>query len=459
VTRLTRVGAAVGRGAALLVPAGRRDWVAAIWAEALEAPPGLRRLAWRAAGARLIAREALMRRGIRSAMLFAVAAAVAARAAWPGSSANSATPADRLGVITMVALLAGLPLLARWFLGPPDNRPARWLRAGCYAGFLILVPAETAVDQFLNVPPRGGVDLRLYRFIAGWSNRNNRWGPEIVYLVLMALYLAAILWATSRRSRIAPATLASGTGGGIVLGLVMYTVAPLGLSNSATNPWLPGSDVDPLILLAWLLVLFGPAVVAMVADRRYLASSSSPPPFGARVRQMLAAGLLTSMTGALLVAVLSNGTTAVMLKAAWLRNWLYHGPHLLYGVQNLSSDLRTSPAVAYSHQLTGAEDAGVFLVMCIAFPVLGLLLTSLIAVCRMDAAAAAGQAGPRPGGGGPSGPEPAPGPPDDGPRTVTDDDAGPAAGWPGPHEPGPAIEQDWLVTDLADAALQPVGMR
>ena len=106
-------------------PAGRRDWAEAIWAEAPEVPPGLRRLAWRAGGARLIAREALMRRGIGSAMLFAVAAAVAAGAAWPGSSASSATPANRVGMITMVLLLAGLPLLTRWFLGPPDNRAAR----------------------------------------------------------------------------------------------------------------------------------------------------------------------------------------------------------------------------------------------------------------------------------------------------------------------------------------------
>jgi len=218
-----------------------------------------------------------MRRGIGSAMLFAVAAVAAARAAWPDSAANAATAADRVGVIAMVALLAGLPLLARWFLGPPDNRAARWLRAGCYAGFLALIPAETMTDQILSAPPRGGVDLRLYRFIAGWTNRNNHLAPEIVYLALMGLYLAGILWMASRRSRIAPATIAVGAGAGLSLGLVMYTVAPLGLSSAATNPWLPGSSVDPLVLLAWLLLLGAPAVAAVIADRRYLASIASPP--------------------------------------------------------------------------------------------------------------------------------------------------------------------------------------
>lgn len=54
------------RGAALLMPAERRDWVEAIWAEAPEVPRGLRRLAWRASGARLTARETLTRRGIGS---------------------------------------------------------------------------------------------------------------------------------------------------------------------------------------------------------------------------------------------------------------------------------------------------------------------------------------------------------------------------------------------------------
>ena len=206
-----------------------------------------------------------MRRGIGSAMLFAVAAA---RVGWPDSAANSATAADRVGVIAMVALLAGLPLLARWLLGPPDNRAARWLRAGCYAGFLALIPAETMTDQILSAPPHGGVDLRLYRFIAGWTDRNNHIAPELVYLTLMGLYLAGILWMTSRRSRIAPATIAVGAGAGLALGLVMYAVAPLGLSSAATNPWLPGSSVDPLVLLAWLLLLGAPAVAAVVADRR-----------------------------------------------------------------------------------------------------------------------------------------------------------------------------------------------
>jgi hypothetical protein len=46
-----------------------------------------------------------------------------------------------------------------------------------------------------------------------------------------------LLWVTSRRSSVTPATLAAGTGVGLLFGLVMYSVAPLGLGSYASNPW------------------------------------------------------------------------------------------------------------------------------------------------------------------------------------------------------------------------------
>ena len=451
--------AAARHGAAWLLPAGRRDWAAAVWAEAHEVPPGLGRLAWRAGGVWMLAREALLPRRVGRAALFAAAAAAAAWAAWPGSSASLAAPSVRGYVITMVLLLAGLLLLARPFLGPAgDSRVARFLRAGTCAALLALIPVEAAVEQFAQTPPRGGADLRVYRLVASPA-APKPWEGALLSLFLTALYAAPILWMTSRRSRVAPATLAVGAGAGIALGLVMYAVAPLGLSKAATNPWLPGSDVDPLVLLAWLLLLFGPVAAAVIADRRHTASSSSPPPTGDMIRQMMAAGLLTSLVGALFVTVLGTGTTAVMLKVAWLRNWLYHGPHLLYGVQNLSSDLRTLPAIAYSHELTGSVDAGVFFAICLIFPLIALGLTWCVAMIRTDYAEPAPD-DPRRGGGGPPGPEPTADPPDGGQLAgLTGDDAGLAAGLPGRHEPGPGIGQDRLVAGLADAAVQPAGMR
>jgi hypothetical protein len=109
--------AAVGRGAAWLLPAGRRDWIAAVWAEAHEVPPGMPRLAWRAGGIWVLAREAQLPRRLIKAALFAAAASAAAWAAWPQPTMGHAA-VSQFGVIATVLLLAGLPLLARRFLGP-----------------------------------------------------------------------------------------------------------------------------------------------------------------------------------------------------------------------------------------------------------------------------------------------------------------------------------------------------
>jgi len=229
-----------------------------------------------------------MARRIATTTLFAAAAALMAWEAWRGSPANLATSVYRVDVITVVVLLAGGALLARWlFEARDDSRTARLLRLGTYAAFLALIPAKDVVEQVLDAPPRGALDLRLYRLIAGHFDRP--WSGEIVFLVVVALCAAAVLWVTSRRSGVAPATLSIGTGAGVALGLVLYTVGPLGLSKVATDPWLPGADIDPLVVLAWVLLLCGPVAAAIVAERRYSASSSSPPTGGAKARQIVAA--------------------------------------------------------------------------------------------------------------------------------------------------------------------------
>jgi hypothetical protein len=418
VTGLSRLGAVAQRAALRLVPPGRRDWVEALWAEAPEVPAGPRRLAWRAGGVALMAREALMQRRIGSAMLFAAAAALAAWAAWPGSPAGFASSVDRVDVIVLVLVLAGLPLLGRRGFGPPGrSRTARLLRVGGYAAILALIPAKNVIEQVLDAPPRGGTELRLYRLIAG-SGFGNSWKSEIVFLVVMALYAAAILWVTAQRSGIAPATLAVGTGAGIAVGAVLYAIVPLGVSNAATNPWLPGSDSDALVALAWILVLLGPVGAGIVAYRRQAARASASQPGsasqpdlgsqpGSAARQSVAAALLTSLVSALLAIAAGSGTIAAMMKAAWLRNWLYHG-HLLAGVGGLRLLLRNDPAaLAYSHQITAATDAPPFLIMCVAFPLIALGLTGLgVLIARAEAAA--GHAGPGHGSGAPLGPGPAP---------------------------------------------------
>jgi hypothetical protein len=432
-----RVGGAVRRWAVRLMPARRRDWVEAVWAEVPEVPPGWRRLTWRAGGVLLIAREALMRRMIGSATLFALAAALAAWAAWPGSPDSFATSVGRVDVITMVALLGGLALVARWVFGPPGHsQVARVLRLGTYAAILAVIPAKNVVEQLLDVAPRGGIDLRLYRLISG-PGFGNHWANEILFLVVMALYAAAMLWLTSQRSRVAPATLAIGTVAGAALGAAWYVIGPLGFGGTpATNPWLPASGIAPFIVLAVILLVGAPVAAMVAAGRRSSSSGSSASPTAFRIRPLLAASLLTGLVGALFVTVSGTGTIAAMLTAPWLRNWLYQG-HPLSGVAGLRLLLRGNPAaLTYSHQITAAADAPPFLIICIVFPLIALVLTGLGA-CGLAAIAATGQSDPPRGGGGDPSPEPAP----DAPHganwpAASDDDADVAARAFSRHEPG-----------------------
>jgi hypothetical protein len=115
------------------VPAGRRDWAEAVWAEASEVPSGLRRLAWLAGGVQVIAREALMARRIGRWLLFAAAAAIATRVTWPGSPNGFATVIARIDVVTIVLLLAGRRYRAP---GSSQQLASAKIWQGVAAGFL-----------------------------------------------------------------------------------------------------------------------------------------------------------------------------------------------------------------------------------------------------------------------------------------------------------------------------------
>jgi hypothetical protein len=371
----------LSRAGARLLPAERRDWAEAVWAEAHAVAPGWPRLAWRAGGVWLIAREAKMVRWIGSRLLFAAAAGAAAWAAWPPGHAAMV----RADVIATMLLLASLPLLIRWLLGPPDNRAARRLRACCYAAILALMPAKAATELFLDAVPRGRIDLHTYDvfqcphtlplpvvncLVPGTSTGGPTVPVEVVLLLLTACGLAVTLTVTARRTRVAPATLAIGAGTGLALGVVMYAVAPLGLNPKYPNrPWLHGSAVDPLVALAWILIFGAPLVAGKIAARRCYVPDDPHQAAADRARQALAAGLVSGGVGAAFVTVLGTGTTALLVKSAWVRGLLYHGQHL------------TASAV-YGRELFAAQDVGAYLLLCVAFPIIGVMLGAVGATSR-----------------------------------------------------------------------------
>jgi len=398
----------LGRVIARLLPAGRRDWAEAVWAEAREVPPGWPRLAWRAGGARLIAREAHLARRAGTLLLFAAAAGAAAWSAWPGPAVGNAGAA-RADIIVLVVLMAGLPLLSRLLFGGPGSRAAWWLRAGCYAAILAIVPARAVTDLFIGTVPRGGLDLRTFHSFDGPGARGavtEAPSVDVAVLIVAGLGLAVILALTARRASVARATLAAGTGAGLVLGAVMYATDPLGINKYATAPWLhatmtdtvPAGLAQALVALAWVTLLGAPLAAGLLAGRRCPVPGDPGRAGIARVWQGAAGGLVTAVVGALSVTVAGTGTAALLVTSARVRDLLYQGQHL------------TASAV-YGRELWASQDVHGYAATWIFFPVIGLVtglfggaVAELLASPRPD-----GRQPPPPPG--PAGPEPLPDPP------------------------------------------------
>jgi hypothetical protein len=402
---LERTMTAIGRGAAWLLPPGRRDWVAALWAEAYDVPPGLARLAWRAGGVWMLAREALIPRRLSRAAVFTVAAAFAAWVAWPQPGVGHAA-VSQFHVIATVLLLAGLPLLARRLFGAATpGWAARSLRVFCAAAVLAVLPALAVVEAFANLTPAQPAYRYIFCTAQGWSGIQNcggvpgrstggpPWAGEIQFMLLTIGYVGVILFLTSRRSQVTRSTLAIGAGLGLLFGVVMFAVAPVGLNNSATNPWLPGSAVDPLVALAWILLLGGPAAAAVLAARRCRRPDGTKPPYTVRIGQGIAAGVLANGIAALFTSALGTGTIALMLKSPRLLHWLNHGHQL-------------TAILTYRYEIYAGTGAVAYGAMLMFFPIVGLIMSSVVATIANPAPP---QPGPQADGdGGPPIPVPAP---------------------------------------------------
>jgi len=65
--------------------------------------------------------------------------------------------------------------------------------------------------------------------------------------------------------------------------------------------------------------------------------------------------------GALTVTALGTGTTALMLKSAWLRGAFYHGQHL-------------AAWAVYHRELNASGGIVFYAVICVIFPIIGLMM-------------------------------------------------------------------------------------
>lgn len=302
---LTRTMTAALRRSAVLVPADRRQWAEAVLAEAAEVPAGRGQLSWLAGGLRLTIGEAALARRLWYRLTFAAAAAGVAWSAWSGPPGDSATVINRIDVISIAVILAGLPWVIRRARGPvAGTRLARLVRTGGYAVVLALVLVKTAVERVADAPPNnlGGSAVT--------------WTGEAVFLAVMASYAAVILACTARRSPAVPATVAIGTATGAALGVLVYALGPLGFPLRFTGPW-PAHLYDAAMTLGVLLALSAPVAAGLAADRR----AGRAPPAGSRARQGAMAGLCMGTAAALVVAVLSTATIALLPHDMGLQNW------------------------------------------------------------------------------------------------------------------------------------------
>jgi hypothetical protein len=304
-TWLTRVIAALLRRSTALLPPDRQAWARALWAEAYEVPEGWPRLAWLAGGARWVAREAALGRNFAYPFAFAAAAAGTAWTAWSGPPGDPAVVTNRVDVIAIAVILAALPWVIRRTHGPvAGRRLARLGRVGGYTAVFALVLVKAAVERVADAAPNNASGSAL------------AWIGEIAFLAVMAWYAGLILACTARRSPALPATVGIGTATGAALGIVVYALGPLGFPlrfSGAASAHL----YDLAMALGVMLALCAPMAAGLAAARRTRRSA----PTARRARQGAMAGLCAGTAAALVVAVLSTATIALLPYDGGLRNW------------------------------------------------------------------------------------------------------------------------------------------
>lgn len=297
---LIRLTTALLRRSEPMLPADYRAWARALRAEAAQVPGEWDRLAWLAGGVRFTIRHAVWR-GVVYRLAFAAAAAGTAWSAWSGPPGDSAVVINRVDVIAISAILAGLPWGVRRVRGPvASSRRAPLIRATGYAAILVLVVVKAAVERVGDAPPNN-----LEAPATAWTG-------EIAFLMVMAGYATVILVCTARRSPADGGTAATGCAVGAVLGVLVYMLGPLGFPLRFTG-WWPSHLYDAGMALGASLVLGAPVAVGLAVTRRGGARS--------RVRQGAMAGLCTGASAALVVSALSTATIALLPYDAVLRNW------------------------------------------------------------------------------------------------------------------------------------------
>lgn len=338
-------------------------------------------------------REARMPRTIAYWAMTAAAAAVLAWANWPGAAHNPATLISRVDLVAAFLILAGLlPAVRRKFGSIGTGWMPALARAGGYALVIALILVKADVERFSLGSPLTQTQL------AGV------WFGEVVFLLVIAGYVAALLSVTAQRPPARPATLAIGTGAGAALGVVVYALRPLIDYSPVDWGWL-GALFGLAKIVAVFLVLYAAIKAGIIAARRSSRRDSQRQHINARAQQGFAAGLCVGISAALLVSVLGISTIALAPHIAASMQWTL--PHKMLSP---GRGISLAPGAVSVFEESFSQAAAGYVLVLIIFPLLGAGLGA------WGGLFAEGDSGYRPGGGGgggggPEDPGPGPTPP------------------------------------------------
>jgi hypothetical protein len=366
--RLARAITGLARCSVRVVPAERREWAEAVWAEAGEVPAG-RRLSWVAGGLWTVTRQAGIVRRIGywlGVAALAVGASEMVSLVWRGAPVapgfrSASVPQMSVGTgiyvdphttgdvrslaITTVVVLAALPWVARrrGAFGPASDSPAaRVARVGGCAAICALVLVLARLAQTLGENLAGGGELAgvitasltailvVAARLAGAPARALRWlaGPgntteaEVKTLMALGFGTAALMLfffgclfggGTSELiTAYAAGVFAVTARGSRIAPATLAFGAGAGVACGVIwyaaartgNPW--------LTLVVVVAMLAAPAAAGAAAAWRAPRQDDPEALRRDRLRQGVAAGALTGGVAALLITILIFGTMVVL---------------------------------------------------------------------------------------------------------------------------------------------------
>jgi hypothetical protein len=277
------------------LPAARRDWGLALYAEAAAVPAGRERVRWLAGALRVAAGQAHLTRRVLCWLVALAAAVAVVRVGWDGGSTVPGAAVGRGFRVALVALLVLLPAVSRVVFGPvADGRAASAARWAVYGLVCALVPALLAMSGYAGQRFEGMQPMNPEQWRAEMTH--GAWQSSIMLLVLFGAYAGTVLALTTRRSPVRPVAAATGAGAGIGCGLLAYAMTPFGGLHQLGPAWLTATGY---LLLAAALTLI--PIAAGAAVRRRTGSTG----------QGAAAGLWAGAAAALVATVLTLPTMAL----------------------------------------------------------------------------------------------------------------------------------------------------